>query len=50
MAGLAATGLPLALQLIGSWHGEATLLRAAAGYERAAGWRDRHPPEGAMLP
>jgi len=38
-------GLPIGLQLLGKPLDEATLLRAAAGYERAAPWADDHPPE-----
>ncbi|WP_170979450.1 amidase [Roseomonas sp. HF4] len=36
-------GVPLSLQLVGRFFDEATIYRAAAGYERAAGWRDRWP-------
>jgi aspartyl-tRNA(Asn)/glutamyl-tRNA(Gln) amidotransferase subunit A len=39
-----AEGLPLGLQLVAPAFGEATLLRAAAGYERAAPWREMAPP------
>jgi len=38
-----AEGLPLSLQLVGRFFGEATIYRAAAAYERAAPWKDRHP-------
>ena len=40
-AGLSAEGLPLGLQLIGRPFDEATLLRAAAVLERAAGFTAR---------
>jgi len=47
MAGQNAHGLPLALQFAGRYWDEATLLRVAAGYERATRWHDLHPnPEG----
>lgn len=39
-------GLPLSLQLVGRFFDEATLYRAAAGYERAAPWKDLRPPIG----
>jgi aspartyl-tRNA(Asn)/glutamyl-tRNA(Gln) amidotransferase subunit A len=42
--GLSAGGLPIGLQLVGKPLDEATLIRAAAAYERAAG-PARHPPE-----
>jgi len=38
-AGLTASGLPLGLQLIGKAFDEATLLRAAAAIENAAGFK-----------
>ncbi|MBL6453869.1 amidase [Belnapia sp. T6] len=37
-------GLPLGLQLVAPSFREATLYRAAAGYERAAPWKDMAPP------
>ncbi|MBR0646249.1 amidase [Plastoroseomonas hellenica] len=37
-AGLSADGLPLSIQLVGRYFGDAALLGAAAGYERAAPW------------
>ncbi len=39
-----AGGLPVGLQLVGRAFDEATVLRAAAAYERAAGWWRRVPP------
>lgn len=47
--GAARSGLPLGLQLMARPHDEATLLRLAAGYERAFPWSDRRPP-GAESP
>jgi aspartyl-tRNA(Asn)/glutamyl-tRNA(Gln) amidotransferase subunit A len=41
--GFAQTGLPLSLQLVGRPFDEATVLRAADAYERAAGWRGHRP-------
>ncbi len=43
MSGLHSTGLPLSLQLVAPAFAEARLLRAAAGYERAAPWKDMAP-------
>jgi aspartyl-tRNA(Asn)/glutamyl-tRNA(Gln) amidotransferase subunit A len=37
-------GLPLGLQLVAPAFAEALLYRAAAGYERAAPWKDMAPP------
>ncbi|MNV90068.1 6-aminohexanoate-cyclic-dimer hydrolase [compost metagenome] len=46
MCGLSAEhGLPLALQMIGRYGGEAALYRAAAGYEQLAGWSGVMPPQ-----
>ena len=36
--GLAPNGLPVGLQIVGGWRQDAAVLRAAAGYERAAPW------------
>ena len=44
MCGLSKAGLPIALQMVGRMHDEATLLRAAAAYERATDWHTRRPP------
>jgi aspartyl-tRNA(Asn)/glutamyl-tRNA(Gln) amidotransferase subunit A len=38
-----AEGLPLALQLVGPSFAEARIFRAAAGFERAAPWKDMAP-------
>jgi len=43
-AGLSATGLPLAVQLVGRPHDEATLLSLAAQIEHARPWAQRRPP------
>jgi aspartyl-tRNA(Asn)/glutamyl-tRNA(Gln) amidotransferase subunit A len=39
-----AEGLPLGLQLVAPAFAEATLLRAAAAFERAVPWREMAPP------
>ena len=41
--GFNAEGLPLAMQLIGRQGDEATIMRAAAAYERATEWHKRRP-------
>ncbi len=41
--GFAGPGLPVGLQLVGRGFDDATVLRAAGAYEKAAGWRDMHP-------
>jgi amidase len=38
-------GLPVGLQIVGRWRDEATVLRAAAAFERAAPWAHHRPPE-----
>jgi aspartyl-tRNA(Asn)/glutamyl-tRNA(Gln) amidotransferase subunit A len=43
MNGLHSTGLPLSLQLVAPAFEEVLLLQAAAGYERAAPWKDMAP-------
>ncbi|NMJ41152.1 amidase [Roseomonas sp. JC162] len=44
MCGLSqAEGLPLSLQLVGRCFDEATVYRAAYGYERAAPWKEMRP-------
>jgi aspartyl-tRNA(Asn)/glutamyl-tRNA(Gln) amidotransferase subunit A len=43
MSGLSKAGLPLSIQLVARPLDEVTLLRAAAGYERASGWHARRP-------
>jgi aspartyl-tRNA(Asn)/glutamyl-tRNA(Gln) amidotransferase subunit A len=45
MAGIGKeAGLPLSIQLVAPGFAEALLYRAAAGYERAAPWREMEPP------
>ena len=39
-------GLPLSVQFVGRAHDEATLLRVAAGYERATQWSSLPPAGG----
>jgi aspartyl-tRNA(Asn)/glutamyl-tRNA(Gln) amidotransferase subunit A len=41
--GFTPAGLPVGLQIAGRAFEEATVLRAAAAYERSAGWIDKHP-------
>ncbi len=43
-AGFAASGLPVALQLVGRPFGEARLLNLGDAYQREAGWHERVPP------
>ena len=42
-AGFTTDGLPVGLQIVGRHLGDATVLGAAAAYERASDWRDRRP-------
>ena len=44
MAGLSQGGLPLSVQFVGPYFGEARLFQVARAWERAAGTADRHPP------
>ncbi len=37
-------GLPIGLQIVGRWREDATVLRAAAAFERAMPWRQTKPP------
>jgi Asp-tRNA(Asn)/Glu-tRNA(Gln) amidotransferase A subunit family amidase len=37
-------GLPVALQIVGRWHRDTDVLRAAACWESLAPWADRRPP------
>jgi aspartyl-tRNA(Asn)/glutamyl-tRNA(Gln) amidotransferase subunit A len=41
--GFTSAGLPIGLQIVGSWFDEATVLRAAYAYEQATGWHTRRP-------
>jgi aspartyl-tRNA(Asn)/glutamyl-tRNA(Gln) amidotransferase subunit A len=44
MAGLSSAGLPLSVQFVGRYFGEASLFQVAAAWERAGGTAARHPP------
>jgi aspartyl-tRNA(Asn)/glutamyl-tRNA(Gln) amidotransferase subunit A len=44
MAGLSSAGLPLSVQFVGRYFGEAALFRAARAWEREAGTDQKHPP------
>ena len=44
MSGLSKAGLPLSVQFVGRYFEEATLLRVAAAYERAAGHSHKRAP------
>ena len=41
--GFSASGLPLALQVVGRPFAEATVLRVGRAYEQSAGWHRRRP-------
>jgi aspartyl-tRNA(Asn)/glutamyl-tRNA(Gln) amidotransferase subunit A len=43
MSGLSG-GLPVSVQFVGRYFEDATVLRVAAAYEKAAGWYKKHPP------
>jgi amidase len=42
--GFTRAGLPVGLQIVGKWRGEAAVLRAAAAFEAARPWAHRVPP------
>jgi Asp-tRNA(Asn)/Glu-tRNA(Gln) amidotransferase A subunit family amidase len=42
--GFTKSGLPVGLQIVGRRRHEASVLRAAAAFERAAPWADKRPP------
>lgn len=42
--GFSSDGLPLGLQIVGHWHADALVLRAARCFEQIAPWADRRPP------
>jgi Asp-tRNA(Asn)/Glu-tRNA(Gln) amidotransferase A subunit family amidase len=42
--GFTSEGLPVGLQIVGRWHADATVLRAAAGFEALQPWAHRRPP------
>ncbi|MGC2415846.1 MAG: amidase family protein, partial [Stellaceae bacterium] len=44
MAGLSLAALPLSVQFVGRYFGEASLFQVAAAWERAGGTAARHPP------
>jgi aspartyl-tRNA(Asn)/glutamyl-tRNA(Gln) amidotransferase subunit A len=46
MAGLCSTGLPTSVQIVGRYFEEATVLRVARAWERAAATDRQHPPIG----
>lgn len=43
MSGMASTGLPLSIQLVGRYFGEAMLYRVARAWEKASGVDKKHP-------
>lgn len=43
--GFTSDGLPVGLQIVGRWHDEATVLKAAAAFEAAAPWSQHRPPQ-----
>jgi aspartyl-tRNA(Asn)/glutamyl-tRNA(Gln) amidotransferase subunit A len=44
MAGLSSGGLPLSVQFVGPYFGEARLFQVARAWERASGIDAKHPP------
>jgi Asp-tRNA(Asn)/Glu-tRNA(Gln) amidotransferase A subunit family amidase len=42
--GFTAEGLPVGLQIVGRWHADALVLRAAACFEAIQPWASRRPP------
>ena len=42
--GFTSEGLPVGLQIVGKWHAETTVLRAAACFEAAQPWAEARPP------
>jgi Asp-tRNA(Asn)/Glu-tRNA(Gln) amidotransferase A subunit family amidase len=42
--GFTAEGLPVALQIVGRWHADSVVLRAAAAFEALQPWASRRPP------
>lgn len=42
--GFTGEGLPVGLQIVGRWHADATVLRAAACFEAAQPWAQHRPP------
>ena len=44
--GFTSEGLPVGLQIVGRWHADAAVLRAAACFEAARPWAETRPPLG----
>ena len=42
--GFTREGLPVGLQIVGRWHADALVLRAAAGFEALQPWAQHRPP------
>ena len=42
--GFTGEGLPVGLQIVGRWHADTTVLRAAAGFEAIQPWAQYRPP------
>jgi Asp-tRNA(Asn)/Glu-tRNA(Gln) amidotransferase A subunit family amidase len=42
--GFTSEGLPIGLQIVGRWHAETTVFRAAACFEAIQPWAQHHPP------
>ena len=42
--GFTSEGLPVALQIVGPWHADALVLRAAACFEALQPWATSRPP------
>jgi Asp-tRNA(Asn)/Glu-tRNA(Gln) amidotransferase A subunit family amidase len=42
--GFTAEGLPVGLQIVGRWHADSRVLRAAAGFEALQPWAQHRPP------
>ncbi len=42
-AGFTAEGLPVGLQIVGRWHQDSTVLKAAANFESIEPWTDKRP-------
>lgn len=48
--GFASDGLPVGLQIVGGWHDDVSVLRAAAAFEQARPWAHLKPPLDATVP
>jgi aspartyl-tRNA(Asn)/glutamyl-tRNA(Gln) amidotransferase subunit A len=46
--GFDTSGLPIGLQIVGRWHDDVTVLRAAAAFEEAAPWAQIRPDDAAI--